>query len=254
MDITSWLAFALDRLLRWYRNTSKSTSCLVKVVLLYAALNLCLCVCSIPFVILGRIFPSTPTPTVIVEEADRRQTAAARPTYTAFPTRTPTPEPTEEPSLTPVPTPALGQRGLPVSLGETFEWRGDGRVVEITIERVILGEEAFELLLEANRFNDPPAEGLVYALTHARCRYVSGDESEPWGIDEFDFAVVSKNRIWTPPSIVEPEPRFEWEGFPGAEGEGWMTFVVYADDPAPLLVFTPGVGRDVSEGVWFALK
>ena len=254
MSLVSWLAYALNRSLRWYGNTSKSTGCLVKGVLLYGALNLCLCVCSVPVVILGKIFPATPTPTIVLEDADRRHTLAPRPTRTPFPTRTPTPEPTEEPSPTPVPTPALGQRGLPVPLGETFVWRGDGREVELSVEQVILGDEAFELILEANRHNDPLAEGFSYALVSTRARYITGDESEPWGMDEFDFVVVSNNRIWKAPSVVDPEPNFEWKGFPGAEGEGWMTFVVYADDPSPNLVFAPRPGRDVSEGVWFALR
>ncbi|MCG2770060.1 MAG: hypothetical protein ABIK79_14000 [Chloroflexota bacterium] len=254
MDLISWLAYALNRLLGRYRNASKSTSCLVKIVLLYAAVNLCLCLCSIPFVILGRIFPSTPTPTVSMEEADRRHTLTPQPTRTPLPTRTHAPEPTKEPSPTPVPTPALGQRGLPMPLGETFVWCGDGREVELTIQRTMMGDEALTMVLEANSFNDVPGEGFVYALVYARARYLTGDESEPWDMDEFDFVVVSKNRLLKAPSVVDPEPNFEWKGFPGTEAEGWMTFVVYADDPAPALVFTPDRGTDVSEGVWFALK
>lgn len=254
MDLISWLAYALNRLLGRYRNASKSTSCLVKIVLLYAAVNLCLCLCSIPFVILGRIFPSTPTPTVSMEEADRRHTLTPQPTRTSFPTRTHAPELTKEPSPTPVPTPALGQRGLPVPLGETFVWRGDGREVELTIQRTMMGDEALTMVLEANSFNDAPGEGFVYALVYAKARYLTGDESEPWDMDEFDFVVVSKNRLLKAPSVVDPEPNFGWKGFPGSEAEGWMTFVVYADDPAPALVFTPDSGRDASQGVWFALK
>ena len=254
MDLISWLAYALNRLLGRYRNASKSTSCLVKIVLLYAAVNLCLCLCSIPFVILGRIFPSTPTPTVSMEEADRRHTLTPQPTRTPLPTRTHAPEPTKEPTSTPVPTPALGQRGLPVLMGETFVWSGDGREVELTIQRTMMGDEALTMVLEANSFNDAPGEGFVYALVYAKARYLTGDESEPWDMDEFDFVVVSKNRLWKAPSVVDPEPNFEWKGFPGTEAEGWMTFVVYADDPAPALVFTPDSGRDASQGVWFALK
>lgn len=254
MDLISWLAYTLNRLLGRYRAASKSTSCLVKIVLLYAAVNLCLCLCSIPFVILGRIFPSTPTPTVSMEEADRRHTLTPLPTRTSIATRTSAPEPTKEPTATPVPTLALGQRGLPVLMGETFVWRGDGRVVELTIERTMMGDEALTMVLEANSFNDAPGEGFVYALVYVKAGYLIGDESEPWDMDEFDFVVVSKNRLWKAPSVVDPEPNFEWKGFPGVEAEGWMTFVVYADDPAPVLVFTPDRGRDVSQGVWFALK
>ena len=73
-------------------------------------------------------------------------------------------------------------------------------------------------------------------------------------MNEFDFVVVSNSRILRPPSIVGLEPKFDWEGFPGAEVEGWMTFLVASDDPSPMLVFVPALGRDVSKGVWFALK
>jgi hypothetical protein len=148
----------------------------------------------------------------------------------------------------------MGSRWSPVPLEETYVWRGDGRLVELTVDDAIFGEEAIQMVMEANQFNDPPQEGYGFAVIHVRARYIAGDESEAWGVDEFDFVVVSDNVVLRPPAIVDPKPQFEWKGFPGASVEGWMTFRVSADDPSPILVFAPTPGSDVSEGVWFALK
>lgn len=124
----------------------------------------------------------------------------------------------------------------------------------MTIDRAIFGDEAIQMVVDANQFNDLPEEGYGLALVYAEAAYLSGDESQPWGIDEYDFVVVSDNVVLRAPAIVDPEPKFDWKGFPGAEAEGWMTFLVASDDPAPVLVFKPELGMDVSKGVWFALK
>jgi len=252
--IVSWFAYALNRAIHWFRTSSGPTGCLVKGVIIYVVLNLLLCVCSAPFVILSRVFPSTPTPTPVLGAADRRHTASAFPTLTPWPTETHTPRPTDTPTATPLPTPAPGQRFAPVPLGSTFLWRGDGREVELTVAQVLFGDEALGVVQKANQYNEPPPEGFAYVLVYAKARYVTGSEAVPWGMDEFDFVTVSKNRIWRAPSVVDPQPNFAWQGFPGAVGEGWMTFLAYADDPAPALVFVPDSGGDVSQGVWFALK
>jgi hypothetical protein len=61
---------------------------------------------------------------------------------------------------------------------------------------------------------------------------------------------VSQNQVLQPPSLVEPQPAFEIEFFPGARGGGWMAWAIHEDDPAPLLVY--GLEYDGSGGTFFA--
>jgi len=254
VDFKKWLQDDCRRSVKWYRRKTASDGCLVQAVLIYALLSPFLCVCSMSAAVILWTSHSTPGPTMAWEMTDPSTMATPYSTYTPYPTYTPLPPPTKLSSPTPSPTPSVGSRKSPVPLGETYVCRADGREVELTIDHVVYGEEAVQMVMDANQFNDLPNEGYGFAVIHARAKYLSGDESRPWGVKEFDFVVVSENVVLRPPAIVDPEPSLDWQGFPGAEAEGWMTFLVASDDPSPVLVLVPGFGTDVSEGVWFALK
>lgn len=254
MRFGEWLRRDLQRSREWYRSKLESRGCLVQLVLVYALFSPFLCICSVPVAIALRDSLPTPGFSPGREPVERDTWASPYPTYTPYPTCTPLPTPTQSPLPSLTPTRSMGSRQLPVPLGEPFVWHGEDRKVEIAIDRVVFGDEAIRMVREANRFNDPPDVGRGFVVIHARARYISGIQSESWGMDEFDFVMVSDNLVLRPPSIVDPEPEFEWKGFPGAEVEGWMTFSMLAQDPSPLLVYKPELGTDVSEGVWFALR
>ncbi len=123
------------------------------------------------------------------------------------------------------------------ALGETVtteEW-------EITVEEVVVGEKAWEILYETNSYNDPPKEGLKYVLVSVRARYIGIDEG-PVPILTIDFATLgSERQRYEPPSVVEPEPAFSSVSlYPGGSYTGWVALQVNEGAEEPFLVVEPG--------------
>jgi hypothetical protein len=120
----------------------------------------------------------------------------------------------------------------------------------LTLKESYRGEEAWDRILEANQFNEPPPESMEYLLLYAHVDYLPGASDEALQLDQWDFRIVSLNQILKPPSVVEPEPMLDLEFFPGASGGGWMAWFVYEEDESPLLVV--GMEYDGSGGIFFA--
>ena len=195
--------------------------------------------------------PAAPEATATEEVSEPSPTLTRIP---ASPTTHPTP--TLQPSPTPEPPPELGTRMNPIPLGQQVgavtTGLGETREYNVAILETIRGEPAWLAVQDANMFNDAPAEGNEYVLVRARVEYLSGPSDETSQISVWDFNIVTSAGVTLdPPSIVDPEPAFEAQFFPGGSVEGWMTFEVPANDPVPLLVF--GMGYDGSGGVYFAL-
>jgi hypothetical protein len=159
--------------------------------------------------------------------------------------------PTLPPEPTPTTTPSIGNRSEPVPFGDTFGFlEKEDHVFLLTVVESYRGEEAWARLLAANQFNEPPPEGMEYLLIYARVDYLPGVSDEALRLDQWDFRIVSQNQVLKPPTVVEPEPAFELEFFPGASGGGWMAWTVFVGDEAPLLVY--GLDSDGSGGAYFA--
>ena len=131
----------------------------------------------------------TPTsaPTVV-----SNQTATPAPTNTPSPTTTPVPTvpPTPTPSPTPVP---LGTTlDNPVAAGGVLQ-SIDG--TEIVVTAVL--EDAVELVLETNQFNDPPEPGNRFSMVTVAVSYVSGANS--LNVADADYSLIGDNRVvYTP--------------------------------------------------------
>ncbi|MFN2226702.1 MAG: hypothetical protein ACK2UY_10350 [Anaerolineae bacterium] len=172
------------------------------------------------------------------------------PAPTPVPTATPLPLPTMTPLPTSTPTPGPGDRRQPIPFGQSWQIEEEGRTFRLAVQQALRGEEAWQRLLEANRYNDPPQPGTEYLLLYVGVEYLSGPVHGTLRLDAWSFRLVSNNQVLQPPSLVEPPPAFELEFFPGGEGGGWMAWVIYEDDPAPLLAY--GLEYDGSGGVFFA--
>ena len=175
-----------------------------------------------------------------------RDRATARPEATPTPPATATPLPL--PSATPTAGP--GDRRQPIPFGQWWQFEEEGRVFRLAVQEAVRGEEAWQRLLEANRYNEPPQRGMEYLLLYIGVEYLSGPVHGTLRLDAWSFRLVSQNQVLQPPSLVEPQPAFELEFFPGAEGGGWMAWAMNEDDPAPLLVY--GLEYDGSGGTFFA--
>jgi hypothetical protein len=188
-----------------------------------------------------------PTSTMVPTDTD---TPADTPTIadTPRPTRTRKPTNTPRPTNTLIPEP--GTRSQPVSFGEQFGlvMGGDKRFY-LSLTEVHRGEEAWTKINKANRFNDPPPEGMEYLLLYAQVEYLEGPSDEALQLNQWDCRIVSEGQIVEPESVVEPEPEFDISFFPGAVGGGWMAWTIFEDDEYPLLAV--GMDYDGSGGFYF---
>lgn len=147
-------------------------------------------------------------------------------------------------------------RSNPASIGSSLtyeeedDWLYEDYKVRITLVQIIRGNQAWNMIEEANMFNDPPAAGNEYILAKIRFEYLeSSDPDTQYDISQYDFTAVSasgKDYEWA--SIVCPDPKLSADLYPGASVEGWAAFEVDIDDN-PLLTF--GRNYQGKDGIWF---
>jgi hypothetical protein len=117
---------------------------------------------------------------------------------------------------------------------------------EFQVLEVIRGDEAYDMIMEANEFNDPPGEGLEYILLRVYVRNLEATE-EASEIEGSMFHVTGDNNIlYRYPYVVEPEPEMEARLYPGGEWAGWLVYEIGIGEGNPLLVF--GDVFDLSRG------
>ncbi len=123
----------------------------------------------------------------------------------------------------------------PAPLGSTVtseDW-------QVTVERVLWDDAAWDALIEANQFNDPPAENRRYLLVEARVRYIGLAEG-PEILGAYDFSVTGSDAaIYKPPALVEPEPALDAYLFPGGDVTGWIALETDRFAEFPVLIFKP---------------
>lgn len=133
----------------------------------------------------------------------------------------------------------IGTRSNPVPLGQPLGLvYQDIANFQITILEVVRGQDAWNMISQANMFNEQPSEGMEYILAKVGIIYQTSTQQDyTLSIDSFYFDSVSNNQVLDSPSIVEPEPELNVKLFPGGYGEGYITVLTYVDDPAPLIIF-----------------
>ncbi len=185
--------------------------------------------------------------------------AATAPTLspTAFPTATPvaTPAPpaatsvppTAAPMATATPAPAVSptSTSTAITLGMTLDNpMAPGEVLQGTdgVEIVVTGilEDATDLVMATNQFNDPPEEGNRFYLVTVAVSYVSGSDS--LNVSSADYRLIGNNRFVYSPfenscGVVPDELNAEL--FPGGQAEGNVCFQIQSDDDDFLLVHEP---------------
>ena len=165
-------------------------------------------------------------------------------------------------SILPLPPPSEGEPGssrfFPVDIGITIScvyvnWRDETYYANITLLEIIRGSSAWSMIKDANMFNDPPPEGFEYILVKIKFKYAQGpDINAAWDIRISDFDAVSEDGyVYDSTYIVEPEPEFSAELYPGASHEGWAAYHVKKTDDKPVLGWKRGsYGKG---GFWFKL-
>ncbi len=155
----------------------------------------------------------------------------------------PTPKPPEDTIPTAV---TIGTRTNPVPLGQSLDLIYQNTAnFQLKILEVHRGQEAWNMISQANMFNDAPPDGMEYILAKVSVIYLTSKQQDyTLSIDSFYFRSVSNNQILDTPSVVEPEPELNVNLFPGGNGEGYITVLAYTDDPAPLIVYEDWVSFD----------
>jgi PKD repeat protein len=152
-----------------------------------------------------------------------------------------------------------GSRDWPAHIGTTVAHQEDDdylygdHTVNATVRMVIRGEDAWDLIEDANMFNDPPHEGYEYILALIDFGFENSSVADiQYDISSWDFTAVSSLGVdQEVPFVVEPDPPLSGELYAGASLQGWAAYEVPNDDTYPLLTF----GRDLDGlgGMWFEL-
>jgi hypothetical protein len=131
------------------------------------------------------------------------------------------------------PTALWNSRSDPAPMSEivvTDNW-------EISVSEVIRGADAWNMVLAANQFNDPPEDGFEYVAVKVKVRNI-GTEDEAMNIDAYSFNTTgSAGVLHDAPSVVEPEPALSVYLFPGGEFEGWIIMQAAIDETNLLLIY-----------------
>ena len=152
--------------------------------------------------------------------------------------------------------PSLGSENNPVRLGQTavidnLDDKYSPYKLQITITDVVRGQEAEDMVMEGNMFNDPAPGSMEYLLFKVKIKLVdSGDYSEYY-VNKFDFDVVSQEGVTyeTFTSVAGLEPELSSSLYIGEETEGYVPQLIMKGD-SPRVVFTGFYDWDI----WFSLS
>jgi hypothetical protein len=123
-------------------------------------------------------------------------------------------------------------RANPVPLGQVVsanQW--DFQVLE-----VLRGDEAWDALLTASEWNDPPPDGFEYVLVKIAAERTGDTEAKSISTTYFDIT-GSKAVLYEAPWLTNPDPELNAELLPGGTTEGWLSFAVQEGEENLILVY-----------------
>lgn len=108
---------------------------------------------------------------------------------------------------------------------------------QVVVQQLISGEEAWQIVYEANQFNDPPPKDMMYLIVQVRVSYIGLDEQGSTINDDAFTIMDSSGTVYEPASIVSPDPELFFELFSGGVVEGLITYLVPKTGEGFLLIF-----------------
>ena len=152
------------------------------------------------------------------------------------------PPTTTQPASAPAP---LGlSRDNPVPMGQSLV---TPQGIELTMLNIIKGNAAWDIIHEANQFNDPPDAGMQYILITVKAKNVSSEE-EPYLISDMDIGLVgSSNKVvYTfDRSVVLPDEgdlsELWVETYHGGEVIGSLHFYIPNNETNLVLIWDAGI-------------
>jgi hypothetical protein len=138
-----------------------------------------------------------------------------------------------DPALDSITPTSIGtQRSSPALRAQTItteDW-------EITVLDVVRGTAAWDMVRDANQFNDPPAVGMEYVAAKLRARYISTVDKSERTNNLYIRTTGNANVLYDNPWVVDPDPEFDATLFPGGSYEGWVVTQVATGETGIMLV------------------
>lgn len=193
-----------------------------------------------------RLYTSTPA-----------DTNTPLPTDTPVATNTPKPTSTRRPTNTPRPTLGTFSNPFPFGAEALMTLTDEGQKVSfnLKVEEIIRGDEAWSIIVRANRFNDPPPDGFEAILVKV---YVKNTSSAGFlELKYYDLALATKGNVldgwFYSPCCLDNAGLVEFEAKlnPSGEHTGWFPAAVHIDEYTPMLVV--GADRSGKGGIYFSL-
>lgn len=153
------------------------------------------------------------------------------------------------------PTPEPGSEENPMKTGETFlgvYTDGDEKSqynIGISLQEVVRGSQAMDVLREAHALNPKPEEGKEYIIARFQVRYISDatEGNPPLYLNKFNFAFFpSEGEQEALPIVIMPEPAFDITLSEPGVADGWLVFSADIDDDSPKAVFAKSLYFDLS--------
>ncbi|WP_438351558.1 stalk domain-containing protein [Paenibacillus sp. FA6] len=121
----------------------------------------------------------------------------------------------------------------------------------ISISEVVRGEQAWNLISEANQFNSAPKDGYEYILAKINIGVTENKKTDAYiDVNSVNFKLVSTSGTdYDFVSVVEPDPSIDSKIYVGSSNTGWAAFEVKKSDQSPLITY--GRKYDGTGGVWF---
>lgn len=191
----------------------------------------------IALVVLMMVVLSCGSKTEVQDEADQdyvrtqvAQTLMAEWAATDAPASEPTQEPTKQPGI----------RDNPIPLGQPLDLVQDNNTYfRITVLEVIRGDQAWQMIYQANQFNAAPEEGKEYIVAKIKVEYTNSSiPDKTLSINQWYFGTVSNSQLFEDLVVlVEPSPELNVELLPGGAGEGYIVGIVFKDDVNAMLYY-----------------
>ena len=143
----------------------------------------------------------------------------------------------------------------PVGAEQTIKVSGyyEEYTAAVSVLEVIRGEEALNMVMDANMFNRQPADGKEYIVVKARVAVNDVKENKAVSVSKYMFDCFSSgNTEYGRSFTVDPEPSLSGDIYAGGSIAGYMTFLADKDDSAPKIVF--GRNFDGTGGIWFSIE
>lgn len=156
-----------------------------------------------------------------------------------------------------VPSAELGlTRDRPIPLGVTCSCTIDrtGVVSQFDLTVIDVMQDAFPMVQQLNRFNQPPRLGARYVAAYVGQQYIAGPENQAYTASEADWKATSTDaRLSDVTQLMHTQVEFRPRAdvYPANYVNGWLIFELPLNRPAVMVWNYNFLGE---RGVWFALQ